>query len=535
MGEGQLQLAMVKTDGRIDRDKRGLFSNVTEDTEMETFALTIPGSFDEECQKVWDEVFKAFNDGVIPDNATPEHPPSDTIYNDLCQRIGRLLATCANRGGLFANEDARLGRIDACINVIALLMFKARAKLDMFGEIGGSLGELGLADIFSASAASPTGGTHSLLTARWTCISLVAIRQMLKVDLLSELAQYAVSGLACLQSPFATSDEAALASAEAIDRRLEGAWNYVEELDRAFEPLDPSKPIPLPQVKEILSTHESDVSGLKDIGDENGVNDKVDWRISLLQDVMDKATHTLIRQLPGVSFNEFRRTEPALVSEAFIFHSIGTSPVLPQLVFLLQQLRSLHTLGRKFRNIMNGSHTGGHEMALRSLKSINQIPVQLRRLKDPMKRQLWRLRDLRDGCGLGYTVELFFLALRQLKETDVYYKQTFEDIISPWKDSKESFGTHQILLNLICDLVIQDRGIFSNYTYPEYITTRLLRLTVDILDGYQSDVGHVEAALRELQGVPRQQCFDRDFQSNAINQLRGIDAVSQDEGHVPAT
>jgi len=31
-----------------------------------------------------------------------------------------------------------------------------------------------------------------------------------------------------------------------------------------------------------------------------------------------------------------------------------------------------------------------------------------------MERQLWRLKDLRDGCGFGYRVELFFLVLEQL-------------------------------------------------------------------------------------------------------------------------
>jgi hypothetical protein len=36
---------------------------------------------------------------------------------------------------------------------------------------------------------------------------------------------------------------------------------------------------------------------------------------------------------------------------------------------------------------------------------------------DEMERQLWRLQDLRDGGGLGFTVELFFLALSQLLST----------------------------------------------------------------------------------------------------------------------
>ncbi|KAI0278999.1 hypothetical protein BGY98DRAFT_970735 [Russula aff. rugulosa BPL654] len=99
-----------------------------------------------------------------------------------------------------------------------------------------------------------------------------------------------------------------------------------------------------------------------------------------------------------------------------------------------------------------------------------------------MERQLWRLLDLRDGGGLGFTIELFFLALRQLLPTSSssdtspsseltkeFYTRTFEVIKSNWTKSKNSAGTQRILLDILCDLVIQRRGIFSDFTYPPYI------------------------------------------------------------------
>ena len=80
-----------------------------------------------------------------------------------------------------------------------------------------------------------------------------------------------------------------------------------------------------------------------------------------------------------------------------------------------------------------------------------------------MKRQLWCLLDLRDGGGLGFTVELFFLALRQLELSstssssglkNVVYTGTFKAITSHWKNSKNSVGTQRVLLDFLCDLVI---------------------------------------------------------------------------------
>ena len=41
-----------------------------------------------------------------------------------------------------------------------------------------------------------------------------------------------------------------------------------------------------------------------------------------------------------------------------------------------------------------------------------------------LEQQLWRLQDLRDGGGLGYMVELFFLALKQLLSTHYLAKPT---------------------------------------------------------------------------------------------------------------
>jgi hypothetical protein len=136
-----------------------------------------------------------------------------------------------------------------------------------------------------------------------------------------------------------------------------------------------------------------------------------------------------------------------------------------------------------------------------------------------MKQQLWRLRDLRDGGGLGYTVELFFLALRQLESNEDFYKDAFEDLVSQWMDGKGSFGTHQILLNLICDLVIQGRGIFSDHTYPGYIIDRLLTLADNILEEYTGRGDYIDDAVHELQVAALQDCFDNNLRNKALRAI----------------
>jgi hypothetical protein len=187
---------------------------------------------------------------------------------------------------------------------------------------------------------------------------------------------------------------------------------------------------------------------------------------------VDRITHELMRRLPGVYFikpKSVKSAAPVAISEAFDFPSVGITPVPPPLILPGQQILSLCTLGRRLRDIIEGQNTERREETLRSLESLREIPFSLRGLDYFMKRQLWRLLDLRDGRGLGFTTELFFLAVRQLSPTSssselnltkVFYTGTFEVIISNWERSKRSTGTQRILLDLLCDLVIQSRGSF---------------------------------------------------------------------------
>jgi hypothetical protein len=103
-----------------------------------------------------------------------------------------------------------------------------------------------------------------------------------------------------------------------------------------------------------------------------------------------------------------------------------------------------------------------------------------------LHRQVWHLQDLSDGGGLGFTIELFFLALRQLLSTSsskeshsAPYIGTFRTITSDWSKYKHILGTQKLLL----DMVAPDRGIISSFDYPAYITDEYLVLLGNILEG----------------------------------------------------
>ena len=225
----------------------------------------------------------------------------------------------------------------------------------------------------------------------------MAVQQILSSNRLRVLAGYTVSGLARVE--YGQPDEAGWRGAQKIEECLMTAWEHVEELRRAFEPSAQKRT--REQVDEILRNHEQQISDLERIKVDG--MEEADWWMSLYQDAMDDATHRLTHQFPGVSFDE-RRSESTSIAPNK--STTGSALVTSQLVFPGQQVQLLTRLGLKLREVLDGQVADGHEELLESLKSVDQVPISLRRPEGLMKRQLRRLRDLRDGGDLGYTVEL---------------------------------------------------------------------------------------------------------------------------------
>lgn len=121
---------------------------------------------------------------------------------------------------------------------------------------------------------------------------------------------------------------------------------------------------------------------------------------------------------------------------------------------------------------------------IKNLKDFGSLFKQWDKL---LQRQMWRLQDLSDGGGLGFTVELFFLALKQLLSTSslkelhsALYIRTFRVITSDWrKYKKHSPGTQELLL----DLVASNPNSISVVEYPTDIVEEFLDFLDNMLRG----------------------------------------------------
>ncbi|KAF8265739.1 hypothetical protein EI94DRAFT_280614 [Lactarius quietus] len=507
----QEELVMEETPKRKERDVRAvrwLVDTTTVNAEMEPLVVAIPGAFNTEWgREVWRHV--AYQGRPDPDTLESGTVPASLVHRSLRP---------PKEPPPTPFVDARR-RMRACVEAVASLVCCIDFRLEWFGEVGKLVSEIG--DIEQINQSSSTASDPSFIV-RWTCLSLVAVQQILSSNRLQVLADYAVSGLA--RSEYGRPDVAGWRGAQKIEECLKTAWENVEELRQAFEPLAEKKTTE--QVEEILRIHERQISALERIKVEAEAMEDVDWRISLYQDAKDEVTHRLTRQLPGVSFDKRHRSDSFSISDTFITPTTGSAPVTPQLIFPGQQVQALARLGSKLREVLDDQDDDGHKEALESLKSVDQVPVSLRRPDGLMKRQLWRLQDLRDGAGLGYTVELFLLSLRHLlsipslhESSSVVYEGTFKIITSHWEKSKGSLGTQHILLNIICDLIIKGRGVFSDFKYPEPITTKLLETVEDILQGYVGGDEPVRDAVHEIASVDSRTCMDMELQRKALAHL----------------
>ena len=522
----QEHYAMKENPSRTDRDVsafRWLVDNINGSSETHTFVLAMPGSFNQDWgRNVWKEVVGGDRSTSHPNlhvQLYPGPPRGSTVY-ELCRCVRNFFYAYNNEGD-FMDSKERQRRMRGCVETAASLVCCTGVELSLFGKVEKVLSEV-LSKLGDKEQTNNpmTLTSNPLFTVRWSCLSLVAIWKMVDANMLQELAKFALDGFARLHTEYGPDTMALTAIAERIDGYLTKAWAPVADLHIAFdsEPWSPSRSTS--DTITILNSRKESILELERIADEAAGVEDVDWRISFFQGRMHRITNELIQRLPGVYFNELKSPAPVTISEAYDFPSVGTTPVPPPLIFPGQQIQSLCTLGRRLRDIIEGQDDDSHDGTLKSLDSFREIPVSLRGLNNLMKRQLWRLLDLRDGRGLGFTVELFFLVVRQLSTpssseselTKVFYTGTFEVITSNWEESKSSAGSQRILLDILCDLVIRSRGVFSDFSYPPYIVAMLLDLVGKMVEGHGGLNSHINEVIEELE--------DENLRSRMDNILR---------------
>jgi Family of unknown function (DUF6535) len=531
IADGWMQLAMEKNDARKGRDERAirwLVNKLGEDIKLESLLSRIPGSFnakwgvevwnaypkirmDENATSSSTEPTPALPDDNISDSRPPQplrrrgigillsyvkrssrtrlHPIVPTSHflrggevNELCLRIQRLFETC-NRDS-FSNQDEWRRRSRACVETAASFVLYIGVDIGSFGDIGKVLSDLGNAE---RTREVTSASLNLSFISRWTCLSIVLIRKLLDSPRLREDARGLITTLETLYGAdnFDLA-ETAHNTARRMDEEFVAAWDLVEKLRRAFEVLAKED---RGGVKEILSNYKPE---LEQIQAQAVRMQSMDKSISDLQKQIDQVTHKLIRQLPGVAFDEL--TEPTTLSHVFDFLA---SPAYPQLLYLSPRLLGLCSLGDE------RIETTEVLKAMKTLMPRRSAVSQCR----AMERQLWRLEDLRIGA-FGFTLELYLLSLRQIlptftsqpSDTHVsFYINAFKAITSDREQFKRSRGTLQIVLNLVLDMAVRDRGIFSNFEYPSYIRWELLELLDAMVKGEASL--YIDDAMAELNNV----------------------------------
>ena len=525
MAHGKMQLAMEETNEREDRDQeaiRWLVYNATEYAEMESFVIAVLYSFNDEwSMKSWTFLFEGGNRNTSQNQPGPSrmqrifhlfiplvrpcantaalppddpHPPSgsshltnahtqgeDTV-REFCACVGRLLRTCKDQE-LFTSDMLWRRRTQACMEITAHLVYRVGIELSQFGDMVKVLGDIG---------SNPAVRESSSLVMRWTCLSLVAIRQVLGSEsLLRNDAKLASQQLERKDNT----------GQEQNSTRLE---KIIETFYQALNGLEPFSGLPIwggnetEEVNEILRMFDSQISELEQIDIDDVGFQLDDWSIGSVQQSIDRITHGIITcQLPGVIL-DLSNTE-SISQFVKLFHD----PHALLFIFPLRNLCRIRTFAQTLRKILDGKM--GVDTFQKTIKDLREFvslstwSIKQDQLDRLLRRQLWRLQDLSAG-GLGFTVELFFLALKQLLSTSSskeshseLYIDTFRAITTRGSDYTASPGTQKLLL----DMVVPYRGIIFDFDYPDKVVTEFLKILGSILAGHTGD-DHINDVVEQL-------------------------------------
>ena len=626
LSRAQMQLAMEENDGRKDRDVRAirwLIDNQTEDDEMESFVMAIPGAFTSKWgNDVWRTVseVKQYEDteftpngptdrsqsaahsvisalphhhsplsqrthqphrlfhplgrifGIRIANGTPRDVaatclttclssnseiPDDLAIYDLCKRVRHLIETC-NDHGIFANKELWLKRARGCVETVASLVICANIQPELFEGLEKLLTPFftGIPGHDSTLDSAEVGG-GGLFRTRLECLSFViAYRDMsahlsrMKLDACVAIDALSLFGMEDNGKRITDDvDGNARRNARRIDDYFAAASQFCfHELREALRPSEVG--MTEERVREVLEhDHEANLSMLKCIALAGDQVANVDLSISRVDNNIRRLASGLFYVVRGVDFDDFNHSE--LVQPTHFFNPTEQPTFYPQFIFLHQRLRLLSSYSSKLRDVIDRRGNGAYEDILESLGTLwgeldehqdehgNKLSGVCR--QHLMERQLWRLQDLRDGDGFGLWVELFFLAARQLLfillSSDTHSSLLlgmFGVVTSSWREHKHSIGTMRVILNLICDMAILDRGLLSDCHFPRYLTDGLLVLLENMVEGQSGS--HIDEAMRELENATKKQDDDPAW-STEIRLFRAkvVDVISSSRASVPSS
>ena len=326
MTEGRVQLAMDESDGRKKRDARAIrwvVDNLTEDSELEPFVLGIPGSLNSTWGKrVWETVATGGeNTGNIlshafdqPDSVPVlQNPGPSTVQpvttitstqredslRDLGSRITRLLKTCTDPG-ILPTEDARRKRAHACVDAALSLVLSMEHEWEWFAESETMAQVLIYLGDVERIREAPGLGFEPTFAVRWTCMTIITVRKMLRTSAVHDAAQRVVSRLADVRGEKdGNPDDVATKTAGTIDQYLKTGWDSAltlhQELTCEVEPDRTEE-----RFKEIMLYNKAEVAELESTWNILGWADEIDEAILTLVQTMMYATGGVLDYLPNI-------------------------------------------------------------------------------------------------------------------------------------------------------------------------------------------------------------------------------------------
>ena len=311
---------------------------------------------------------------------------------------------------------------------------------------------------------------------------------------MQQAAENAISSLESIARRFPGIDGEPQSAAQAIDETLFGEWHCLWEIHKELFPsvyADLSEE----RVKEVIHSHQREMSSMEH-SYLFGRNLKLfDAWISTPQHSIQVATHELICELPGVEFDGDR-------PDPFPFSLAVNLLNNPALLFTLpgRCFEGFCSIYPRFQDILEGQGRNPQQFqeVLKDMRSIPLLNLAICE-GEVVQRQLWRFQDLRSGGGLGFCVEIFLIALKDLLSAgpsmefqSTLYTSTFRAITSDWRKYKHSLGTQKILLHAIASRC----GLISRFNYPAYITDDWLVLVDNMLK--EQTGPHIDRAVARL-------------------------------------
>ena len=391
--------------------------------------------------------------------ATSDHERSTT--REFCWRIGHFFDTCKNRA-VFASDEVWRTRCRACVELMASLVSFADVEFGWFGDNLQALGDIGSFEgTRKLSLSQALSGRDKPFVVHWTCLSIIAIRPTLKA-----------SSVGYSNSLYRTIDGVLtpVGRHKAFDRTLEHRWGSERNRD----------------LSSIISF------SMEQPWDQREFNDYIKSNFVKFDEVGQRITH----ELPGFDF-DFPHSEPFLRQTLEMFRD----PSKLRFMSCRQPLKFFEYL-KRLDAYRDNSPDPEYER--------NQVIEKLVWPKHLLQRILWSTDDLHCG-GLGFSVEMFLLSLRELLSTypsqetySTLYIGTFKAITSDRKRYTESVGT----LSLLLDVVGSDQGFLRTFDYPDYITDEVWELLGDIFEVQMpyilNDHPSIDDAVQQLTGLQRE-------------------------------